>query len=183
MLFQRLLELAQISEPTPKLHKSILESVDELRTLQHHRKIEVPTLQSGGNPCFPTPEGSWLESTAGVCLISHFYFSSSRHSQVSRSSEGQQHHWDCCHCRVTFLLVQQEKVTVSRQSLRTLRQRWMAPNSGLILLAQWWSKYCCSYCYDSHLFQTKIHPGCQPVLSIDSKTCYIYEHKCIMQQC
>ena len=131
MLFQRLLELAQISEPTPKLHKSILESVDELRTLQQHRKIEVPTLQSGGNPCFPTPEGSWLESTAGVCLISHFYFSSSRHSQVSRSSEGQQHHWDCCLCRFTFLLVQQEKESDSEQALR---QRWMAPNSSFCWL-------------------------------------------------
>ena len=183
MLFHRLLELAQISEPTPKLHKSILESVDELRTLQQHRKIEVPTLQSGGNPCFPTPEGSWLESTAGVCLISHFYFSSSRHSQVSRSSEGQQHHWDCCHCRVTFLLVQQEKESDSEQAKSENTQAKVDGSKQWFLLAQWWSKYCCSYCYDSHLFQTKIHPGCQPVLSIDSKTCYIYEHKGIMQQC
>ena len=57
-LFQRLLELAENNEQTPELHKSILESVDEFLTLQQHRKMEVPTFQSGGNPCFPTPEGS-----------------------------------------------------------------------------------------------------------------------------
>lgn len=138
MLFQRLLELAQISEPTPKLHKSILESVDELRTLQQHRKIEVPTLRSGGNPCFSTPEGSWLESTAGACLTSHFFFFS-RHSQVSRSSEGQQHHWDCCHCRVTFLLVQQEKESDSEQAKSENTQAKVDGSKQWFLLAQWWS--------------------------------------------
>ena len=57
MLFQLLLESAQNSEAAPKLHKSILQSVDELRNLQQNRKIKVPTLQTGGNPWFPTPEG------------------------------------------------------------------------------------------------------------------------------
>ena len=141
MLFQHLLELAQISEPTPKLHKSILESVDELRTLQQHRKIEVPTLQSGGNPCFPTPEGSWLESTVQEPVWFHIliYFSSSRHSQVSRSSEGQQHHWDCCHCRVTFLLVQQEKESDSKQAKSENTQAKVDGSKQWVLLAQWWS--------------------------------------------
>ena len=132
VLFQLVLDTTHKNEA--RQDQSILQLVDNLRDLQLKRKAPLVTLPAGGNPGFPTPEGWWALKHYKIFVTQHYVIHLPDIHECLDLLKDKDATEIIASIELPPSWYKRKKFVVTRQSLKTLRQRWMVPNGGLCWL-------------------------------------------------